>query len=56
MTWNSATVPAEDLLWMLGTIRSLGGTVIGSRPQRDGVCVTWTIATADRDDTDRSSR
>ena len=42
MTWHTATVPPRDLVWMTGTIRALGGTVTGSRPEADGVHVTWT--------------
>lgn len=42
MTWHTATVPVRDLIWMTGTIRALGGTVTASRPEADGVHVTWT--------------
>lgn len=51
MTWHTATVASRDLTWLMGTIRALGGTVIGSRPEADGVHVTWTTTdpTARRD-------
>ncbi len=44
MTWHTTTVPADGLASLLARIRSLGGTLIGSRPQSDGVRVTWTTA------------
>lgn len=45
MTWHTTTVPSRDLLWLTGTIRALGGTVTGARPEADGVHVTWTTTT-----------
>lgn len=42
MTWHTATVASRDVLWLINTIRALGGTVTGSRPEADGVHVTWT--------------
>jgi hypothetical protein len=44
MTWHTATVPAEGLAELLARVRRLGGTVTGSRPEPDGVHVTWTTA------------
>lgn len=41
MTWHSLTVPAEDLALLVAAITWGGGTVTGSRPCPDGVCVTY---------------
>lgn len=42
MTWHTATVPADHLGSLLAKIRGVGGTVTSSRPEPDGVNVTWT--------------
>lgn len=44
MTWHVDTVPREGLAALLTRIWSLGGTVACSRPDTDGVRVTWTTA------------
>ncbi len=46
MTWNTATVATDRLAKFLATIRSTGGTITSSRPEADGVRVTWTTPTA----------
>ncbi|WP_165821321.1 hypothetical protein [Nocardioides gansuensis] len=48
MTWHTTVVPAETLATLLARIRTRGGTVTNSRPDPDGICVTWTTTT-DRD-------
>ena len=45
MTWQSATVPTDRLASLLTTIRGTGGKVTHSKPQVDGVHVTWTTPT-----------
>ena len=45
MTWHSTTVPTDRLAALLMTIRGTGGTVTNSKPQVDGVRVTWTTPT-----------
>ena len=47
MSSSTATVPIEDLPWMLGMIQGLGGAIIGTRPEADGVRVTWTARSSD---------
>jgi hypothetical protein len=42
MRWNTVTVAADRLAAFLETIRRSGGTITSSRPQVDGVHVTWT--------------
>ncbi|KAA1428661.1 hypothetical protein [Nocardioides antri] len=42
MNWHAATVPADRLVPLLDRIRNAGGTIAGSRPDVDGVHVTWT--------------
>ena len=42
MTWHSTVVPADRLGPLVDRIRDLGGTVTESRPESDGVHVTWT--------------
>jgi len=44
MTWHTATVPPDRLAPLLASIRRAGGVVTSSRPQRDGVRITWTSA------------
>lgn len=48
MTWHTTVVPADALATLLASIRSHGGTVTGSRPDPEGIRVSWTT-TADSD-------
>jgi len=48
MIWHTATVPSDRLSALLTTISGTGGVVTSSRPESNGVQVTWTSATARR--------
>jgi len=45
MTWHATVVPADALAPLLATIRAHGGTVTNSRPEPNGISVTWTTTT-----------
>ena len=45
MTWHTTLVPAETLAPLLDRIRTHGGTITNSRPEPNGICVTWTTTT-----------
>ncbi|MBA8802467.1 hypothetical protein FB382_000758 [Nocardioides ginsengisegetis] len=46
MTWHTATVPPTDLAAALASIQRVHGTVISSRPEPDGIHLTWTTSSA----------
>lgn len=55
MTWHSTVVPADRLGSLVDRIRDFGGTVTSSRPEPDGVHVTWTTDTGELDSRDREN-
>lgn len=42
MNWHYATVPPDELPTLLARIERTGGTVTCSKPEPDGVHLTWT--------------
>ncbi|WP_165821033.1 hypothetical protein [Nocardioides gansuensis] len=45
MTWHTTVVPTDALAPLLATIRTHGGTITNSRPDPNGIYVTWTTTT-----------
>jgi hypothetical protein len=49
MTWHATVVPANALEPLVANIRAHGGIVTSSRPEANGIRVTWTTTTTCRD-------
>ena len=45
MTWHTVTIPPADLATTLDAIQRVRGTVTSSKPERDGIHLTWTTPT-----------